>query len=89
MIKVEPNKALKHDFKEFEIPESKWNLKIRRDVNRMVDDCLKDKMSDFDAYCEILMLTTKFTEDDIFKLTNDEIQSAGLTIISMMNKKNR
>tara|TARA_R100000808_G_scaffold23307_1_gene51581 strand:+ start:5235 stop:5501 length:267 start_codon:yes stop_codon:yes gene_type:complete len=87
MIKVKSYKDLNHDFKEFEIPEDKWNLEIRRKINRMVDDCTKGKMVEFDAYCDILIMATKLEEDDIFKLSEHEIQAAGLTIISMMNKK--
>ncbi len=87
MIKVKPYKDLNHEFKEYEIPEGKWNLEIRRKINRLVDECTKGKLVEFDAYCEILIMATELTEDDIYKLSEHEIQGAGLTIISMMNKK--
>lgn len=87
MIKVDPNKDLNHDFKPFEISEGKWNLDMRRNINRMVDKCQKGNMVEFDAYCEILLLASQLNEDDIFKMSEHEIQAAGLTIISMMNKK--
>ena len=86
-LKVSAYKELDHDFKAFEIPKNKWNLEMRRNINRMVDECQKGKMVEFDAYCEILMLATELTEDDIFNLSEHEIQASGLSIISQMNKK--
>tara|TARA_R100000781_G_scaffold13524_1_gene11623 strand:+ start:270 stop:536 length:267 start_codon:yes stop_codon:yes gene_type:complete len=87
MIKVKANKDLNHSFKDFEIPESKWNLELRRKINRMVNECQKGKMVEFDAYCDILMSATELTEDDIYNMSEHEIQGAGLTIIQAMNKK--
>ena len=87
MIKVKANKDLNHSFKDFEIPENKWNLELRRKINRMVNECQKGKMVEFDAYCDILMSATELTEDDIYNMSEHEIQGAGLTIIQAMNKK--
>ena len=86
-LKVSGYKELDHDFKAFEIPKNKWNLEIRRKINRMVDECKKGKLVEFDAYCEILILATELTEDDIFNLSEHEIQASGLRIIDQMNKK--
>ena len=49
-LKVSAYKELNHDFKAFEITKNKWNLEMRRKINRMVDECQKGKMVEFDAY---------------------------------------
>ena len=87
MIKVKANKDLNHSFKDFEIPESKWNLELRRKINRMVNECQKGKMVEFDAYCEIIDIATTLTEKQVFNLSTDEIRIIGQQILVELNKK--
>ena len=86
-LSIKPYKKLNHDFKEIEIATKSWNLESRKLVNRLVNDTQKNGTTEFDAYCEILILATELTEDDIFNLSEHEIQASGLSIISQMNKK--
>ena len=79
----------KHNVKPMEVELKNWNLDARRKVNRLVQLAMNPNKETeiFDACCEILSITTTLEEDDIFKLSNDEIETIGLRIADEMNKK--
>ena len=87
MIKVKSYKDLNHDFKEFEIPEDKWNLDTRKKVNKLIATALSGDESMFDSYCEIIDIATTLTEDEVFNLSAEEIQTIGQQIAIEINKK--
>ena len=63
-LKIKPNSKSK--LSEFEIEINKWNLQTRRDVFRFIYKSQSmDKYSLFDARCDILLLATKLTEEQI------------------------
>ena len=77
------------DFKEIEITTKNWNLETRRKVNSLSRKGFlgKDDYTSFDACCDILILTTTFTEEEIFKLSKEEIEVIAVRIGEEMNKK--
>ena len=77
-VKVKPTKG--QNFKEIEVPTKNWNLDIRKKVNNLISSALESKLSKFDAYCEIIDITTALSEEEVFNLSSDEIQSIGLKI---------
>ena len=87
-IKVKPLKD--QEFKEIEVSTKNWNLDTRKKVNGLIALAIgEDKTTMFDACCEILDVATTLTEEDVFNLSTDEIQSIGLRIADEINKKNR
>lgn len=77
------------DFKEIEITTKNWNLETRRKVNSLFRKGYLEKSdyTQFDSFCDVLLLTTTLTEDEIFKLSKDEIEVIGARIGEEMNKK--
>ena len=85
-IKVKPLKD--QEFKEIEVSTKNWNLDTRKKVNGLIALAIgEDKTTMFDACCEILDVATTLTEEDVFNLSTDEIQSIGLRIADEINKK--
>tara|TARA_Y100001963_G_C6778779_1_gene448763 strand:+ start:1832 stop:2104 length:273 start_codon:yes stop_codon:yes gene_type:complete len=86
-LKVKP--LADQDFKEIEVATKNWNLETRKTVNRLITAALSDsdKTTMFDACCEIVNIATTLSEDDVFDLSTDEIQSIGLRIADEINKK--
>ena len=85
-IKVKPLKD--QEFKEIEVSTKNWNLDTRKKVNGLIALAIgDDKTTMFDACCEILDVATTLTEEDVFNLSTDEIQSIGLRIADEINKK--
>ena len=86
-IKIKPYKELHHDFKEIEIGTKLWNLETRRAVNNLVGQVDKNGITEFEIYCQIIESTTTLSEEEIFKLSDHEIQAIGLKVIQEFSKK--
>ena len=87
-IKVKPYNELKHDFKEIEVATKSWNLETRRLVNKYVVEAGKNNgTTEFDAYCEIIKNTTTLTDEEIFNMSDQEIQAIGIKVIQEFSKK--
>ena len=86
-IKVKPLKG--QGFKEIEVSTKDWNNQTRRKINRICNKGFSenDDMTIFDACCDILELSTTLSEDDIFNLGSEEIQTIALRMVSEINKK--
>ena len=86
-LSIKPYKKLNHDFKEIEIATKSWNLESRKLVNRLVNDTQKNGTTEFDAYCEIIKNTTTLTAEEVFDLSDQEIQAIGIKVIQEFGKK--
>ena len=86
-LSIKPYKKLNHDFKEIEIATKSWNLESRKLVNRLVNDTQKNGTTEFDAYCEIIKNTTTLTDEEVFDLSDQEIQAIGIKVIQEFGKK--
>ena len=77
------------DFKEVEVTTKNWNLETRKTINRFIRQghLEKNGYCMFDACCDVLDMLTTLTEDDIFKLSKDEIEVVALRIADEINKK--
>ena len=86
-IKINPVEGT--DFKEIEITTKNWNLETRRLINKVIrqGSFEKNDYNLFDACCDVLNLATTLSEDDVFKLSKDEIEVAALRIADEINKK--
>ena len=86
-IKVKPAEGM--DFKEVEVVTKNWNLKTRKKINKLITLALTDENETtmFDACCDILEIGTTLTEDEMFNLSSDEIQTIGIRIAEEINKK--
>lgn len=86
-IKVKPLKD--QDFKEIEVSTKNWNLETRKNINRLVSSAAhKDsELTMFEACCNIIDMATTLTEDEVFNLSTDEIQTIGMRIAKEINKK--
>ena len=86
-IKVKPEEGT--DFKEIEVTTKNWNLETRRNINRFIRQghLEKNGYCMFDACCDVLNLATTLSEDDVFKLSKDEIEVTALRIADEINKK--
>ena len=86
-IKVKPSKD--QNFKEIEVSTKDWNNQTRRKINRICGMGFSENndMTIYDACCDILELSTTLTEDDIFNLSSEEIQTIALRIVGEINKK--
>ena len=86
-IKIIPMEGT--DFKEVEVSTKNWNLETRKLINRAFRKGAAEKNGYwlFDAFCETLEIATTLTEDDIFKLSKDEIEVIALRIADEINKK--
>ena len=87
IIKVKPEKGT--DFKEIEVTTKNWNLETRRTINRLIRQghLEKNGYCMFDACCDVLENATTLTEEEIFKLSKDEIEVIAMRIADEMNKK--
>ena len=87
-IKAKPYKSLGHtDFKEIEVPLKLWNMESRKLVNTLLSKTQNQELSEFDAFCQIIENVTSLSEEDVFNLSTDEIQTIGLRIADEINKK--
>ena len=87
-IKIKPYKELKHNFKEIEVSTQSWNLETRRMVNKLVNEANKNNgTTEFDAYCEIIKNATTLTDEEVFNLSDHEIQAIGIKVIQEFSKK--
>ena len=85
-MKVKPLKD--QEFKEIEVSTKNWNLDTRKKVNGLIALAIgEDKTTMFDACCDILEIGTTLTEDEMFNLSSDEIQTIGIRIAEEINKK--
>ena len=86
-IKVTPLDGQK--FKEIEVKTKNWNLDTRKLINSVIRRGAAEKngYNLFDACCEILDNATTLTEDEIFKLSKDEIEVIALKLADEINKK--
>ena len=77
------------DFKEVEVVTKNWNLKTRKKIKKLITLALTDENETtmFDACCDILEIGTTLTEDEMFNLSSDEIQTIGIRIAEEINKK--
>ena len=82
-VKIKPTKEQK--FKEFKVTTKNWNLDTRKKINQLYSFAVdpNNEMSEFDACCEIIALSTTLTEDEVFNLSAEEINNIGFQI----NKK--
>ena len=86
-VKVTPTKD--QDFKEIEVSTKNWNLKTRRDIEKLLrkSQDQKDESTFFDACCEILFTATTLTEEEVFNLSKEEIEIIADRIYVEINKK--
>ena len=86
-IKVKPVEG--SDFKEIEVTTKNWNMETRKLINRAFRKGRAEKNGYwmFDAFCDVLEMSTTLTEDDIFKLSKDEIEVIACRIADEINKK--
>ena len=85
-VKITPTKD--QDFKEIEVSTKNWNLETRKKVNKLFSSALNEEGATmFDACCEIIEIATTLSEDEVFNLSTDEIQSIGQKIVIEINKK--
>tara|TARA_Y100001963_G_C6782611_1_gene450837 strand:- start:1278 stop:1553 length:276 start_codon:yes stop_codon:yes gene_type:complete len=86
-LKIEPIDGA--DFKEIEVATKNWNLETRKFVNRAFRKGALEKNGYcmFDACCDVIENATTLTEDEIFKLSKDEIEIIALRIGDEINKK--
>jgi len=86
-IKIQPVEGT--DFKEIEVVTKNWNLETRKLINRVIRKGSSEKngYNLFDACCEILDNATTLTEDDVFKLSKDEIEVIAFKLADEINKK--
>ena len=77
------------DFKEFEVTTKDWNMDTRKLINRVIRQGSSEKngYNMFDACCDILDNATTLTEDDVFKLSKDEIEVIAFKLADEINKK--
>ena len=86
-IKVKPIDGT--DFKEIEITTKNWNLDTRKQINGFFRKGYMEKngYTMFDGFCDVLEIATTLTEDEIFKLSKDEIEVIAVRIADEINKK--
>ena len=84
-VKVKPTEG--QDFKQLEVSTKNWNLDTRKKVNKLIATALSGDESMFDSYCEIIDIATTLTEDEVFNLSAEEIQTIGQQIAIEINKK--
>ena len=86
-IKVKPVDGT--SFKEVEVTTKNWNLETRIEINRFIrkGHLEKNGFNMFDACCGVLDIATTLTEDEIFKLSKDEIEVIAFKIADEINKK--
>ena len=86
-IKVKPVEGT--DFKEIEVTTKNWNLDTRRQINGFFQKgyLAKNGYHMFDGFCDVLEIATTLTEDEIFKLSKDEIEVIAVKIADEINKK--
>ena len=87
-IKAKPYKSLGHtDFKEIEFPLKLWNMVSRKLVNTLLSKTQNQELSEFDAFCQIIENVTTLSDEDVFKLADEEITAIALTIVEQFRKK--
>ena len=76
-------------FKEIEIATKNWNLDTRKLINKAFRKGTLEKngYTMFDACCDILDNATTLTEEEVFKLSKDEIEVIAFKIAEEINKK--
>ena len=86
-IKIKPYDGA--DFKEIEVSTKNWNLETRKLINRVFRKGIQEKNGYcfFDAACEIIDCCTTLTEDEIFKLSKEEIETIAVRVSDEINKK--
>ena len=86
-IKIIPKED--QQFKEIEVSTKNWNLKTRREIDRLLRKSQekKDDSTFFDACCDILFLATTLTEKEVFDLSKEEIEIIADNIYVEINKK--
>ena len=86
-IKVKPAKG--QDFKEIEVTTMNWYMDTRKLINKVIrqGSAEKNGYNLFDACCDILDNATTLTEDDVFKLSKDEIEVIAFKLADEINKK--
>ena len=85
-IKVKPIEGT--DFKEIEVSTKNWNLETRKEIFKLFHKAYKDEgYTTFEAACDVLLLCTNFTEDDIFNLSEEEIEVIAGRLYQEINKK--
>ena len=86
-IKIKPVEGV--DFKEFEITTKNLNMDTRKLINRVIrkGSAEKNGYNLFDACCDILDNATTLTEEDVFKLSKDEIEVIAFKLADEINKK--
>ena len=83
-VKVKPTEG--QDFKEIEVSTKNWNLDTRKKVNKLIASALEGN-SMFEECCEILDIATTLTEEEVFNLSAQEIQTIAQQIAIEINKK--
>ena len=89
-LKVKPYKSLGHlDFKEIEVSTKSWNMESRKTVNKLVAESQDSNspVTEFDAYCKIIETVTTLPDEEVFKLSDHEIQAIGIKVIQEFSKK--
>ena len=87
-IKAKPYKSLGHtDFKEIEVPLKLWNMESRKLVNMLLNKIQTKELSEFDSFCQIIENVTTLSDEDVFKLADEEITAIALTIVEQFRKK--
>ena len=86
-IKIKPIEGT--DFKEIETTTKNWNMDTRKLINRVIRQGSSEKngYNLFDACCDILDNATTLKEDEVFKLSKDEIEVIAFKLADEINKK--
>ena len=72
-------------FKPFDVDIKELNLTERAEINDLIFD--QEVSKNFSFWLDIIKRGTNLNEDEINKLSNDEIFALGASIIVEMNKK--
>ena len=75
------------DFKPFDIEVKELNLKDREELNAILYKMFNAKEGMFGPSVDVIRFCTDITDDEINKLSNDQIFQAAIEISNIVNKK--
>ena len=75
------------DFEPFDIEVKELNLKEREELNAFLYKMFNAKEGMFSPSVDVIRFCTNITDDEINKLSNDQIFQAAIEISNIVNKK--
>ena len=75
------------DFKPFDIEVKELTLKDREELNAILYKMFNAKEGMFSPSVDVIRFCTDITDDEINKLSNDQIFQAAIEISNIVNKK--